>query len=92
MKNHVCLTPLAVSYQCDHGSHSFPLAGNRRDCTRARQQRRLLLGVSILLILCWTIGAIWLIGARREERSPAEVLAQQGAIVALFTDEMERIR
>jgi hypothetical protein len=59
------------------------------DFTRVRRQRRLLLGVSILLILCWTIGAIWLIGVRRGERSPAEVLAQQGAIAALFPGEIE---
>jgi hypothetical protein len=92
MKNHVSLTPLAVSYQYEHGPRSFPLSGNRRDCARSRQQRRLLLGVSILVILCWTIGAIFLIGTRREERSPAEMLAQQGVIAALFPEEMEGSR
>jgi hypothetical protein len=55
--------------------------------TRSRQQRRLLLGVSLLLILSWTIGAILLISMRRGERDRAEVLAQQIAIAALFSTE-----
>lgn len=80
MKSRVCLIPLAVPFQPG------------MDCTRARRQRRLLLGISILLILCWASCAIWLIGARRGERSTAEVLAQQRTIVALFSEEMERSR
>jgi hypothetical protein len=47
----------------------------------------LLLGVSLLLILSWTIGAILLISMRRGERDRTEVLAQQIAIAALFSTE-----
>jgi hypothetical protein len=54
------------------------------DVFRSRQQRRLLLGVSLLLILCWMIGAIWLISARRGERNMAVVSVQQRAIAASF--------
>lgn len=92
MKSRAFLTPLSVAYQHDHRSHSFPLASNRMGCIRIRRQRRLLLGASLLLILWWTIGAIWLIGVRRGERSPAEVLAQRIAITALFPEEMKRSR
>ena len=92
MKNRVCLTPLAVPFQSDRRSHSFPAALHRLDGTRVRRQRRLLLGVSILLILCWAIGAIWLIGVRRGERSTTEVLAQQGTIAALYPGEMVESR
>jgi CHASE3 domain sensor protein len=52
------------------------------DGSRSRQQRRLLLGVSLLLILCWMIGAIWLISMRRGERNMTEVAAQQRVIAA----------
>ena len=92
MKSRVCLTPLAVPFQNDHKSH-FPVpADNRIDSIRVRRQRRLLLGVSLLLILCWTVGAIWLIGVRRGERSTADVVAQQGTIAALYSGERERSR
>jgi hypothetical protein len=37
------------------------------------QQRQLLLGVSLLLIFCWTIGSIWLISVRREEGKMAAI-------------------
>lgn len=92
MKSRVCLTPLAVPFQNDHRSNSLAPAGNRIDCARARRQRRMLLGMGILLILCWAIGAIWLIGVRRGERSTAEVLAQQGTIFALIPEEMVHSR
>ena len=92
MKSRICLTPLAVPFQNDHRSIFPAPAGNRIDCARARRQRRLLLGMSILLILCWALGAIWLIGVRRGDRSTAEVLAQQGRIAALFPEEMVRSR
>ena len=84
MKSRVCFTPLAVPFQSDRRFPSFPAARHRLDGTRTRRQRRLLLGVSLLLIFSWTIAAIWLIGVRRGERSTAEVLAQQETIVALF--------
>lgn len=76
MKNRVCLTPLTAPFQSGHRSSSFSPA--------IRRQRRLLLGVSILLIFSWTIVAIWLINVRRGERSTVEVRAQQETIVALF--------
>lgn len=60
--------------------------------TRSRQQRRLLLGVSLLLILSWTIGALLLISTRRVERDMSEVLAQQRAIAAAFSTEIARSR
>lgn len=84
MKCRVCLTPSGVPFQADHRSQPV----NRMDSNRVRRQRRLLLGVSILLILSWTISAIWLISARRGERSRAEALAQQRTIAALFPEEM----
>ena len=84
MKNRVCLTPLTAQFQSGRRPHSFSATLHRTDDTRARRQRRLLLGMSILLIFSWAIGAIWLIGVRRGERSTAEVLAQQETIVALF--------
>lgn len=88
MKNHGCLTPLAVPFHSDRRSHSFPATLHRLDGARVRRQRRMLLGVSILLILCWAIGAIWLIDMRRGERSTTEVLVQQGMIAALYPGEM----
>lgn len=88
MKSRVCFPPLAVS----HRSPSFFPAGQRLDGSRARRQRRLLLGVSILLILGWTLGAIWLISVRQEERSTAEALARQGTIAVLFSGEIGRSR
>ena len=63
-------------------------AVKNNDATRSRPQRRLLLGVSLLLILCWTIGAILLTSLRRGERGMAEVLAQQRAIAASFSREI----
>ena len=53
--------------------------------TRFRQQRRLLLVVSLMLILSWMIGAIWLISLRRAERNMTEVAVQQRAIAAVFS-------
>lgn len=84
MKNRVCLTPLTAPFQSAHRSPTFSGDVHRLGGTRVRRQRRLLLGVSILLILGWTLGAIWLINVRRGERSTVEVLAQQETIVALF--------
>jgi CHASE3 domain sensor protein len=84
MKSRVCFPPLAVPCRPGHRSSSFSPA--------IRRQRRLLLGVSILLILGWTIGAIWLINVRRGERSTAEVRERQGAIAALLPAEMARSR
>ena len=92
MKSRVCFTPLSVSFQPERRTYVISSAVNRLDGARARRQRRLLLGVSILLILSWTIGAIWLIGVRRGERSTAEVVAQQGTIAALYAGERERSR
>ena len=53
-----------------------------------RRQKNLLLGMGLFLIFCWTLGAIWLIGVRRGERSTAEVLAQQRTIAVRFQGEM----
>lgn len=53
-----------------------------------RRQKNLLLVMTLLLIFCWTLGAIWLIGARRGERNTAEVMAQQRTIAALLPAEM----
>lgn len=92
MKSRVCLTRLVVPFQHDRRLHSFSSAVNRLDITRACRLRSLLLGVSILLILCWTIAAIWLINVRRGERSTAEVLAEQRTIAAFFPEEMARSR
>jgi hypothetical protein len=50
------------------------------------------LGVSLLLVLSWTVGAIWLIGVRRGERSLAEVVTQQETIAALYAGERESRR
>lgn len=84
MKSRICFTPLAVPFLPGHRSHHPTRAGKRIDVTRVRRQRRLLLGVSILLIFCWTIGAIWLISVRQGERSTAEVLARQGVIASHY--------
>ena len=92
MKNRVCLTPLTAPFRPGRRPPSFFPAGHHLDGSRARRQRRLLLGVSILLILCWTIGAVWLINMRRGEWSTAEVLERQGAIAALLPAEMESRR
>lgn len=89
MKSRDCLTPLAVPFQNNHRSLFPASADNRIDCTRARRQRRWLLGVSLLLILSWTVGAIWLIGVRRGERSLIEVVTQQETIAALYSKERE---
>ena len=48
----------------------------------AGQQRNLLLGLSVLLILCWTIASIWLISVRQGERSRVEGGERRGTIVA----------
>jgi len=56
------------------------------------RQKNLLLKVSLLLIFCWTIGSIWLISVRREERRIADVRERQGTIALLFTGEEETSR
>lgn len=58
----------------------------------ARQQRTVLRGLSLFLILCWTIGAICLINARRGELNAAEALASRGTIAVPGVAEMERDR
>lgn len=84
MKNRVCLTPLTALSQSGHRSPAFSGAAHRPGGSRVRRQRRLFLGVSILLIISWTVMAIWLIDVRRGERSTVEVRAQQETIAALF--------
>ncbi len=80
--------PVSVPFQ--HNQRFQPVKS--KVGTRSRQQRRLLLGVSFLLILSWTIGAIFLISMRRGERDMAEVLAQQSAIAASFSTEIAQRR
>ena len=80
MKSCEAYIPVSVPFQ--HHQRCQPVKSKAGP--RSRQQRRLLLGVSLLLILCWTIGAILLISLRRGERNMAEVLAQQRAIAASF--------
>jgi hypothetical protein len=84
MKSCVNFIPVSIPFQ--HGQRFRAVKNN--DATRSRPQRRLLLGVSLLLILCWTIGAILLISQRRGERGMAEVLAQQRVIAASFSTEI----
>lgn len=88
MKSRICFPHLSAPYRTEHRSFAFSPVIKRLDGTRARRQRHLLLGVSILLIICWVVGAIWLISARRRERSTADVRAQQKAIVIVFPSEM----
>jgi len=78
MNRRVNVLLFSVSFQ--HGQRTRSL-----DVSRSRQQRRLLLAVSFLLILCWTIGAIWLISVRRGERNMAEVFVPQRPITASFS-------
>ncbi|PKN11459.1 MAG: hypothetical protein CVU69_12305 [Deltaproteobacteria bacterium HGW-Deltaproteobacteria-4] len=80
--------PVSVPFQ--HNQRFQPVKS--KVGTRSGQQRRLLLGVSFLLILSWTVGAILLISMRRGERDMAEVLAQQRAIAASFSREISRSR
>lgn len=77
-----CDTFIPVSVPFLH-KQRFPVKSNAG--TRSRQQRRLLLGVSLMLILSWMIGAIWLITLRRAERNTTEVAVQQRAIAAVFS-------
>ena len=88
MKSYDNFTPVSAPFQ--HYLRDQPVKSKAG--TRSRQQRRLLFGVSLLLILIWTIGAILLISMRRGERDMAEVLAQQRAITASFATETARSR
>lgn len=88
MKSCANFIPVSVPFQ--HNQRLQPVKSKAG--TRYRQQRRLLLGVSFLLILSWTIGAILLISMRRGERDMAEVLAQQRTIVATFSTAIARSR
>lgn len=83
MKSRTKVIPFSVPFQPGQRFRSM-------DGSRVRQQRRLLLGVSLLLILCWMIGAIWLISVRRGERNMAEVSVQQRAIAASFSTKPAR--
>ncbi|MDO9079678.1 MAG: hypothetical protein Q7U44_02690 [Desulfuromonadales bacterium] len=78
-----CDTYIPVSVPFQHHQKYQPVKCNAG--TRSRQQRRLLLGVSLLLILSWMLGAIWLISLRRAERNMTEVAVQQRAIAAVFS-------
>lgn len=78
MKSRTNVLPFSVPFQSAQRAR-------RVDGSRSRQQRRLLLGVSLLLILCWMIGAIGLISLRRGERNMAEVSVQQRAIAMAFS-------
>lgn len=44
------------------------------------RQSQILLGLSLLFIMCWMIGAIWLIRVRHDERSLADLSEHQGSI------------
>ena len=88
MKSCDNFTPISAPFQ--HYLRVQPVKS--KAVTRSRQQRRLLLGASILLILSWTIGALLLITMRRGERDMSEVLAQQRAIAAAFSTEIARSR
>lgn len=81
MKSRTHVPPFSFPYQQGQRSKTM-------DVLRPRQQRRLLLVVSLLLILCWMIGAIWLISVRRGERNLAEVSVQQQVIAASFSAKM----
>jgi len=78
MKSHANVISFTVPFE--HGQRSKNV-----DIYRSRQQRRWLLGVSLLLILCWMVGAIWLISVRRGERSTAEVAVLQRVMAASFS-------
>ena len=88
MKSCANFIPVSIPFQHNQRFQSVKSKAG----TRPRQQRRLLLGVSLLLILGWTIGAIFLISMRRGERDMSEVLAQQRAIAASFSMEIARSR
>jgi hypothetical protein len=63
---------------------SFALGGKRY----FRRHRQRLPGMIVFLIICWTIGSIWLISVRRSERSMQELHAQQAAVAQLLPAEM----
>ena len=83
MKSCNNFTPVSVQFQ--HNLRYQPVKCKAGTCSR--QQRRLLLGASLLLILSWTIGALLLISMRRGERDMSEILAQQRAFAASFPTE-----
>lgn len=79
MKSRICSTPFSIPARISHQPKESHLL--------ARRQRNLLLGVSLLLILCWVLASIWLISMRREARRLAEVGREQEIIALLFPAE-----
>jgi hypothetical protein len=74
MKGRGCFMPL------DRAIPTYCGVGSKGDLNRHRQ---LFLKIGLLLILCWTLSSLWLIGLRRSERSQEDV-GERKATVALI--------
>lgn len=76
MKNQVCYSPGFPPAQCGHLSGIFSSSRRADTLTASRPQGRRhrdwLPGTILLLILCWTIGSLWLISVRQGERNREE--------------------
>lgn len=96
MKSRVCFPSFLIPSQPGHGPKQCQPVAKAIDLAaikgRARWQRSLLRGISLMLIFCWAIGSIWLIRARQGERSTAEVMERRGTIAAHFSAERMRNR
>lgn len=76
MKNQICYSPSFPPAQCGRLSGIFSSARESGTLTSSKQQGRRrrdwLPGMILLLILCWTIGSLWLISVRHGERNREE--------------------
>lgn len=73
---------------CEQRYENFVARINKLAVVRGcvSRQHQLLLGIGIFLLLCWTIGSIWLINARQSGLSAAEILAEQETSALLFSE------
>lgn len=96
MKSHSFSPSFSPTLRSIHRSGNYSVVVKRVDLStvkgRTRRLQHILLGMSLLLILCWTIGSIWLISVRQGERSHAEQMERRGAIVRCSPEELAENR
>lgn len=89
MKSSICCTPYYAPSGCGHVHKNGYAVATITDSAVVkwcvRRKRPVLLGASILLIICWTIGSIWLINARMVERSTEDLLERRTIISVLLS-------
>lgn len=85
MKSYVC-SPRFSPQHCHCSSTCSPLVKGS-----ARKRKGLMI-LTLFLILCWTISAIWLISLRRDEQQVVERMKRPENTAVLCVDEVVSYR